>query len=532
MRLRFFLISSFFFLAFSVLEYQLYNLQILKRDFYFNKAEALSALQEELLLSRGQILFTDRHGNKIPAAHNKSYPVIYAVPAEIKNPVATAAKLSPALSLSEKELENNLDNPKSQFRALVEKASPETINAISTLKLAGIHVYSKDYRYYPFEKLAAHLLGFVGFSEKDSKPTGLYGLEKLYNKSLSENQTLRLTIDRNIQNQAESILKRLIDDNNATGGTVIVMEPSSGKILALANLPDFNPNSYSESELSSFINPAIQSIYEPGSVFKPITMAAGIDSGAITPETTFFDSGQVVLNGKKITNWNKKVYGRVTMTNVIEHSINTGSIFAAQKTGREKFIKYVKKFGFSEPTKIDLPDEVAGSIKNLERKNSAEVDFATASFGQGTAVTPMQMINALNVFANSGTLLRPYLNASSAPYEIRRVVSEETAKKVTAMMESAVNKAGVASLPQYRLAGKTGTAQIADHKHGGYLEEFVHTFIGFGPVSNPRFIALIKIDRPSVELAGQTVVPAFRELARFVLSYYNVPPDKVVASNR
>lgn len=528
MRSRFLFINVFFLILFSVIEYKLYHLQVVKRDYYFEKAESLTALQKENQPERGRIFFTDRHGNNIPVAMDKEFPLIYAspkaIPAEKKE--STAELLAPVVNDSIGNILEKIESQSVIFRIIQEKAPEEIAKNVTSLGLEGVHVEPQNYRYYPFNSLAAQVIGFVGKNEDHPIPTGLYGVEKLNDKTLRNQSDTKLTIDRNLQAQSEQILENLIAKFHADGGSVIIMDPKNGKILTLANFPTFDPNNYGSAEISSFLNPVAQSVYEPGSVFKPITMAAGIDMGVISPETTFFDSGSVTLNGKKITNWDHKAHGQVTMTNVIESSINTGTVFAVQKIGRNKFKEYVKKFGFGEKTSVDLPDEISGSIQNLERKNSQDIDYAAASFGQGTAVTSIQMLNAFAALANKGALMRPYLNQKEKPKIMRQVVSEDAASKVTAMMESAVNKAGVASLSQYRIAGKTGTAQIADLKHGGYLEEYIHTFIGYGPVSDPKFVALIKIDRPDVELAGQTVVPAFKELAQFILSYYNLPPDK------
>jgi cell division protein FtsI (penicillin-binding protein 3)/stage V sporulation protein D (sporulation-specific penicillin-binding protein) len=264
-------------------------------------------------------------------------------------------------------------------------------------------------------------------------------------------------------------------------------------------------------------------------------MAAGIDAGIITPSSTYTDYGHVTINGKKITNWDQKTYGpNITMTQVIERSINTGAVYAQQKIGREIFLKYLKLFGLEVPTGIDLPDEVSGSLKNLERKNAQDIDYATAAYGQGTSVTPIQMINAFSVLANGGLLMRPYMNANSEPYVIRRVVSEDTAKKVVNMILSAATKGGVATIPQFNIAGKTGTAFIPDFVHGGYLpDDYIHTFIGMAPASAPKLVIMIKLEKPEVdkELAALTVVPAFRELAMFALNYLNIAPDNLQATS-
>ena len=527
MAFRFFVLTILFGLSYGLLGFNLYRLQIKEGNYYFERAQARSEFQAELELRRGQIFFTDRNNNTVSFALNRDYPVIFASPKEISNPYLTAEVLAPIIGWGEEKLQEALDNPNSLFRLLVDRATPNQISATRDMGLEGIYFDKKQYRFYPFGELASHLTGFVGVNTDYDEPVGLYGIEKLHNGDLADGDSVNLTVDINLQSQAEQTLKELVLRFKASGGTVIIQEPITGKILALANDPDFDPNTYSEFPVGNFLNPAVQYIYEPGSVFKPFTMAAGIDSGAITPETTYFDKGSVTLNGKIIRNWDKKAHGEITMSNVLEMSVNTGAIFAEQKTGHQSFYEYLKKFGFGEITALDLPDEAGGSLRNLERKDARAIDFATASFGQGTAVTPIQLITAFSVIANGGVLMQPYINSESEPYVVRRVVSGETARQVTAMIEGAVEKAAVAAIPQYRVAGKTGTAQIPDFERGGYTEEFIHTFVGFAPVSDPKFIILLKLDKPSSPLAGLTVVPAFRELAEYVLNYYNIPPDRL-----
>ena len=527
MAFRFNTLISAFFLSFCILGYNLYHHQILKGDYYFEKAEARSDFQKERELRRGQIFFTDRNGNSIAVAQNRDYPGIFASPKEIEDAGLAAKLLSPIVGKDEKILAVAFDNPESLFYRLVDKASKEQMEAVEGLNIKGIHIQKDQYRFYPFYGLASQLIGFVGLNENTESPIGLYGLEKLKNKELSTGDALRLTIDVNLQGEAEQILGNLIREFNAVQGTVIIEEPSTGKILALASSPGFDPNSYSDSPVGNFLNPAVQSIYEPGSVFKPLTMAMGIDLGVITPETTYVDTGKVVLNGRTILNWDKKAHGESTMTNVLEQSINTGAVFAESKIGHKAFLEYVKKFGFGEKTGIDLPDETLGSLRSIDRKDAREIDFATASFGQGPAVTPIQLVTAFAGIANKGVLMRPYVNAEESPRVIRRVISEEAAATVTEMMESAVNTAAVAAIRGYRIAGKTGTAQVPDFVHGGYGDELIHNFVGFAPASDPRFVILIKIDKPDRPLAGLTVVPAFRKLTEYVLNYYHIPPDRV-----
>ncbi|MFH0712476.1 MAG: penicillin-binding protein 2 [Candidatus Jorgensenbacteria bacterium] len=527
MAFRFLALTSLFFLSYGVLGYNLYDHQVLKRDYYFEKAEARNDFKKELELRRGQIFFTDRDGQSSAAAQNRDYPVVFASPNEIKDAASVAKLLSPIVGKDEEKLIVAFQNKGSFFYPLIDKASEEQMKAVESLELVGIHVNDKQYRFYPFNNLASHVLGFVGLNESNNVPTGLYGIERLKNDSLAEGEDMNLTIDANLQGEAEQVLKDLIREFNAVGGTVIIEEPETGKILALASAPDFNPNSYSEYPVKNFLNPAVAGIYEPGSVFKVITMASGIDLGVITPETTYVDRGKVTLNGKTIENWDKKAYGEITMTNVLERSVNTGAVFAETQIGHKAFLEYIKKFGFGEVSGIDLPDEAIGSLRSLERKEVRDIDFATAAFGQGPAVTPIQLINAYSVIASGGVLMRPYINASEEPEVIRRVISEEAAREVTEMMESAVNKAEVAAIKGYRVAGKTGTAQIPDFEKGGYSDELIHNFVGFAPASDPKFVILIKIDKPDSPLAGLTVVPAFRKLAEFTLNYYHIAPDGV-----
>ncbi|MFH1192843.1 MAG: penicillin-binding protein 2 [Candidatus Jorgensenbacteria bacterium] len=525
MAVRFFLLNSVFALLFVLLGYNLYNVQVLDGAEYFERAEARAAAREELSLRRGRIFITNRSDADIPVALNRNEPVVYAVPKEIQDAKEAAAFVAPLLNVSATSLEEIFSNKKSLFKLLTEKASPELIAALHDAPL-GIYVAEKQYRFYPDERLASNLLGFVGVNATANKPKGLYGVEKYFDAGLAEGDDIHLSIDRDVQVEAETVLTRLIKDYGATGGTVIVMDPKTGKILTLASKPDFDPNNYRTSPIANFMNPAFAYVYEPGSVMKAVTMASAIDAGAVTPATTYTDYGYVTRNSRTIHNFEPKPYGKVTMMNAIERSINTGSVFAAEQLGREKFLEYMQRFGFGSQTGIGVPDEVAGSLKNLTKSDSKAIDLATASFGQGTAVTPLQMVSAFATLANGGVRMTPSFLADELPEEAGRAVSEETAEKVLAMIESAVNVNRVAVIPNYRVGGKTGTALIPEA--GGYSDELIHTFVGVAPISDPRFVVLVKLDRPQVgELAGLTVVPATRDLLEFLLTHYRVPPDNI-----
>lgn len=528
--------------AYGALLFHLSGLQLANGDYYLARAESQYFSSGVLKAERGTIYFTDKNGRQVAVVSNKDLPLVYAVPKVIEDPLETANQLAFMLERPAEDILRQLSKRNDAYELLVRKAGSDVARKVEDVKIKGVYVESVPERFYPFGSLAAHLLGFVGPNEADAGESGHYGVEELHNETLSglpgeargnkiiapkPGEDLTLTIDPNIQIEAERILGDLMQTSGARGGSVIVEEPKTGKILAMGSYPRFDPNNYNKTAIGDFLNPVVQQIYEPGSVLKVITMAAGIDAGKITPETTFVDSGTFTVSGKKIQNWGLKAYGRVTMTTVIEKSINTGAAFAEQQIGHDTFRKYIEKFGFGEKTGVDLPGELKGDLRQLV-PYAPPVAFATASFGQGIAVTQLGLINAVAAIANGGTLMRPYVNAALEPQSIRTAIRPETARQVTEMMVSAVDKAGVANISGYSIAGKTGTAQVPDFRNGGYTDKVIHTYVGFGPTADPRFIVLLKLNEPSsAPLAGLTVVPAFRDLAQFILNYYNVSPDRI-----
>ena len=407
-------------------------------------------------------------------------------------------------------------------------------------------------RFYPEGTLASSVAGFLGFQGQGR--AGQYGLEEYYEPWLSgqvgfknflnkvglaagsPGSSLVLTIDKNIQFFAEAKLEELVEKWGAEGGNVIIQEPQTGAILAMVSRPNFDPNGYYNYPLEYFINSAVQSSFEPGSSFKTLTMAAALDDGAVSPETKYFDSGEVKVGASSVRNYDLKSNGWQTMTNVLEKSINTGAIFAMRQLGHDKFLEYLEGFRFGEKTDIDLAGEISGSIDNLY--TGREINFVTASFGQGVAVSPLQLTNAYSAVANGGRLMRPYvvekiIKPSGEAVEVRpEVVAEpiapETAKTLTSMLVSVIENGSIkrARVPGYRIAGKTGTAQEAKPE-GGYSDFFIHNLVGFGPAEAPRFTILLKLDRPrGIETAAVSLADAFGDIARFLISYYGIPPTE------
>lgn len=524
MPIRLFILTAFFAILFLALGANLYQLQILHGASYIAKVEAREDLREELQLRRGRIFFTDRNQARIPVALQRDYPVLYASPRDVVDAAAASRALAPLVGIGESELRVALSDSEKRFFLLADRAPEDMVRKVEALGLKGVAVGTKQYRYYPLETIAAPLVGFVGVNERHATPVGLYGLERYHEDTLALGEDLATTIDRDIQAAAEQTLEDLVEKHGAKGGTVIVSEPATGVIRAMASYPGFDPNAYREAPVGHYINPAVQFVYEPGSVMKAVTVAAGIDAGAITPATEYDDTGSVTLNGKTIKNFQDKVYHRITMTNVLEHSVNTGAVFAEKTLGHELFKRYLAQFGFGAVTGVGLPGEVAGSVKTLDRKDVRAIDFATASYGQGISATPIELVAAYGALANGGLLMRPTVLADEKPEVVRRAIAPQTSVTVTDMLVKTVRTNGVATIAGYRIAGKTGTAFIPEG--GRYIDEFIHTFIGYAPASDPRFLVLVKLERPEVGAsAGVTVVPAFRELAQFLLNHYRVPPD-------
>jgi len=530
-----------FSLAFALLGYRFFDVQLSQGDYYGAKASSINTIGGYLVPDRGSIYFSDKKGAQVPAAVNKEYPMVYAVPDEIEDPVGAALILAPIVSdMSQGDLEAILSKDGDPYEPLIKRPSQEQVGAVEAADLAGIYVGDGMERFYPFGTSGAHVLGFVSANEPHW--LGQYGIENFYNQALGgvlgeadgdrvkrpqHGRDIQLTIDTNIQTHAEEALQTLVREYGGEAGTVIVADPDDGKILAMASYPTFDPNSYGDFDVGTFLNPAVQSVYEPGSIFKVITMSSALDAGKVTPETTYYDSGELTLNAHTIRNWDLKANGTITMTNVIERSVNTGAAYAERQLGHDNFYEYLKKFGFTDETQVDLPGEVTGSLLPLEQ-DVRDINFATASFGQGISVTPIRLLSAISAIANGGELMRPYVNAENKPQKIRRVISRDASKQIIDMMVSAVDKAVIAHIDGYSVAGKTGTAQVPGASGGSYTDEVINTYVGFAPAYDPKFIILIRLDKPyGAPLAGLTVVPAFRELAHYVINYYNIPPDRI-----
>ncbi|MGB7958003.1 MAG: penicillin-binding protein 2 [Minisyncoccia bacterium] len=518
--------------AYAFLLFRVSELQLAKSGYYTARAASEQSASAAAAMNRGAIYFTNPDGTTLPVAIDKDFPTIYAVPSAIADAAEAANTLAPILDMSADTLQKLLGKPHDNYELLVDKANVAVADEVAGLNLKGIYVDAEPSRYYPLNTVAAQVIGFVGPNASTTGESGHYGIEGYDNATLAAGNDVTLTLDPNVQIESEKLLQSVIASNGATGGSILVEEPKTGKILAMGGYPTFDPNNYASSSYTDFLNPTVQSIYEPGSIFKVLTMAVGIDAGKITPQTTYDDTGTVKIDGDTITNYDLKTHGPygpgTTMTEVIEHSINTGAIFAENQIGNSTFENYMKAFRVDQKTGIDLPGEVAGTLNGLH-PNAPQVNFDTVAYGQGVAVTSVGLITMVGAIANGGVMMRPYVNALETPQAIGQIMTAGTASQVTKMMVDAVDLAGVANISGYSIAGKTGSAFIPNLVTGGYTDQLIDSYVIFAPASNPRFIALIRLNAlPETSLAAESVVPAAKELSQYLINYYNIPPDRPV----
>jgi cell division protein FtsI/penicillin-binding protein 2 len=442
---------------------------------------------------------------------------------------------------------------------LTPDASAFAQHQIDAGALPGVTLQMQSWRAEPDGSLASQVLGFV----RNGTDLGQYGVEAAADTTLAgtpgslvaalnpdkqplanapqqvipaiAGANLTLTIDANLQSMAERGLRDAVTQIGATGGTVIIEDPQTGEILAMANAPDFDPNTYGSAPLAAFQNPAIASVYDPGSTMKAMTMAMGVDLGTITPDTAIIDPGTFTVGGQTIANWNHLAWGTETMTQVLQHSANVGAAWVAvNEVGQQRFAAYLRNFGFGSPTGVNLAGEVPGLMPPQEKSAQlAQLDLAENAFGESIGVTPLQMVMAYGVLANGGLLLRPQIIHSidngqvttTTPTIVRRVVNAQTAVTLTQMLvQSALHsEAAMALIPGYAVAAKTGTS-TPDPQHPA---DTYASVIGYAPANQPRFVVLVKLDRPQSSIFGGIAAgPLWRSLVRELLAYDHIPPQE------
>lgn len=552
----------------SVLLWKLYGIQVRDHEHWNELARDQRLSTINMKAERGNIFLHD-HDGLYPLAVNREYMMAYVVPRLVDDTALVARQLSQALAVDEEIILRKLSDQNDPFEIIKRRLNDEEVTRVQDLKLRGVALLGEKYRYYPAGSLASHVVGFTSLGERGG--AGGYGIEAAFDGELrgasthakeeerdaggrwislssarddmpEQGDVLTLTLDRVIQHETEKTVQATLEKHTADAVTAIVMEPETGKILAMANAPDFDPNNYAQAEnFSIFLNPAVSAEYEPGSIMKPITMAIGIDEKKISSATEYVDTGSVTESGKTIRNSQEKVYGRSTMTQVLEDSINTGMVFVERSIGHQIFADRLKRFGFGEKTGVRLPAEASGNLHNLNNMRIG-IQFFTAAYGQGITATPIQMVAAYSALANGGILMRPQIVESIRhangsvetirPEEVRRVLSKETSVVIGQMLRSVVvNGHGKrADVPGYAVVGKTGTAQVARTDGRGYEEgKSIGSFVGYAPREHPRFVVLIKIDNPKdVQWAESSAAPAFGQLMQFLLEYARIEPTEPI----
>ena len=543
--------------------YRLFIIAIVGHEGFLAQAKNQYYTQEEVPSARGEIFSQSKEGLSPLATNAKKYQ-IWAIPKNIIDKTLTAEKLSSDIGLSKEDIFNLINNDKLYIPPLKKRLEEDVAKKIKEMKLEGILVVPESVRFYPEDSLASNVLGFVNF-----EGNGAYGIEGYYDDQLTgyagsveaekdnkgryiniDKETLAkngddliLTIDQNIQFMAEKAIGEAIEKNGAESGQVIILEPKSGAILAMANLPSYNPNNFNDEAKSDaetgkdrFTNPLISYVWEPGSVIKPIVVAGGIDSGKIQADSIGGPFANfVTVQGYEIHTAQDKAFGTESITQILQHSDNVGMVWVGQQLGNDVMYDNFNNFGFGKNLGIDMSGETTGSL--LAKKLWRDIHQATMTFGQGISATPLQVVAAYGALANNGKLMQPYVvdeivhsdgtSNKTEPKEIRQAVKVETAKAVQNMLKAVVDEGygKRAKVEGYNFAGKTGTAQIA--KAGGGYEEnkVIHSFVGFGPIEDPRFVILVKLDKPSaVEFAEASCAPVFHNIAEFLINYLGISP--------
>lgn len=568
------IIAGFILLAALVFVVRLYFLQVVHGSDYRTEAENQYVRQSPDQVDRGSIFMTSRDGTLLSAATIASGYTVAVDPQEITDASADYAILKKYLpDLDESTFLTKARNADEVYVEIAQKVATDVGDKISAEKISGVEVLKQTWRYYPAGTIAGQTVGFLGYGADGTTLSGQTGLERFYNDALSRTQgglyvnffadlftnirsklfsedqqpgaDLVTSIEPTVEGYLEGILKNYQDAWHPKNAGAIVMDPKTGEIVAMASLPAFDPNDFKDEDPATFGNPLVSNDYEFGSIMKALTMAAGLDSGAVTPQTTYNDTGCITLDEKKICNYDLKARGVIPMQQVLSQSLNVGASWVALKMGTTTFTEYLKRYGIEDETGIDLPGEASPLVSNLSSPRN--VEYATASFGQGIALTPVAMVRALSTLANHGQVPTPHVGLEldygggitkqlnwSPP---RQAITPETADTITKMLVTVVDTAllnGTVKIPEYSVAAKTGTAQIADPVNGGYYaNKYLHSFFGYFPAYDARFIVFFYSFEPQGALyASETWTKPFMDTVHFLINYYDIPPDRASASGQ
>jgi cell division protein FtsI/penicillin-binding protein 2 len=541
--------------------------QVLNSNFYKEKADRQYATPSSDIFERNGIYFETKTGQLVSAGIQTTGYKLAINPSKIVDIDNTFNKLKEVLSdIDYEKFKIKAGKKSDPYEEIADRLSKEEADKISSQKIPGVSIYKEKWRFYPGENLASHTLGFVGYKGDDLG--GRYGLERQYNDVLSQsknnpyinffaevfsnlskklskgnelNGDIVTTIEPGVQGFLEKKLGEVKDRYSIDSIGGIIMNPQDGSIYAMAVKPDFNPNNFSGiTKVGIFSNPIVENVFEFGSVVKPLVMAGALDAKVLTADTRYNDKGNVTIEKKVISNFDKKGRGPgTTMQDVLNQSLNTGMVFAYQHLGKEKLRDYLLAYKIGEKTGIDLPNETKGLVSNL--KSPRELEYANASFGQGIAMTPIEITRALASLGNGGNLVVPHvvkyikyddgtqkeLTYPTTPTKISKASADEITRMLVTVMDKSL-KGGLAKFDHYSVAVKTGTAQVAKENGGGYYEDrHTHSFFGYFPAYDPKFIVFLYAVNPKgVPYAANTWADPFLDITKFLLNYYEISPDR------
>lgn len=559
-------LSVIFAAAAVLLTARLYFVQIVHGEQY--RERGVTQYQEsDGMMRRGSIFFTTKDGQHIAGAVMESGWIIAIHPKEVHDAQSAYDALAQVTTLDKERFLTAASRINDPYEEVAKRVPDDAADAIRALDLPGVLLARDQWRLYPAQALAAQAIGFVGF--KGAERAGVYGLERQYEDTLAHTSSglyvnpfaeifsnlrallsfdpsdtegsIVTTIEPRVQQQLETTLERVMERYTPEFAGGIVMDPQSGAVLAISGLPSFDPNTYSLADIANYTNRLVEGRYELGSIMKPLTVAAGIDSGAFTATSTYTDKGCVTVSTYKICNFDLKPRGVVPVQEILSQSLNVGAAYVAERTGYSVFTQYMNAYGFAQKTGIDLPGEIKGDLSTLSIGQKPAINYSTAAYGQGIAVTPIAMTRALSALANQGRLPNPYI-VSGVQYDngITRampqkaqlqVLKPQTAEEVTEMLIKVFDEGllkGELKQERYSIAAKTGTAQIPK-AGGGYYPPgtYLHSFFGYFPARDPRFIIFLFANRPQgQEYASATLARPFMDMAKFLINYYEIPPDR------
>ncbi|MEI8060683.1 MAG: penicillin-binding protein 2 [Candidatus Berkelbacteria bacterium] len=560
-------VAALFLLLSVILVARLFQKQIVEGKSYVAQAKGQQQFSKIVLPQRGKVYFHDSSdnlaGSYAMAYDTKSFDLL-VVPRNLKDKQDTASKLASFVGISSMEVFAQINNDKSYLPPLKKGLTYDDADKIEALGLTGVYVLPEYKRYYPESDFSSQLLGFV-----DNEGKGKYGFEGFYDKELQgsagsitgERDTLGrminllsedtpkngasylLSVDRSVNFYMYQQLRLAMQTYESESAMAVAVDIKTGKVVGMASLPSFDPNNFSQyansDQTSLFKNPVISTAYEPGSIFKPIVVASGLDSGKITPDSGSTFGASVDISGFTIHTAEGKGFGAEKIGDILRNSDNVGMVWVGQQIGSDIMNQYIRKFGFADKTGVDLSGEGVGIIQPL--KNWGQIGQATITFGQGISVTPIQLVMAYGALANKGVMMKPEVvdkiindNGSTSavdPVTIGSVISEKTSAEINQMLVQVVEngygkKAGVKG---FWVAGKTGTAQMVDPATGKYTEGiFNHSFAGFAPADNPRFALLVELNKPkNAKYAESTAAPVFGNIASYLLNYYyRIAPNR------